>query len=76
LWHGLALAARSHADALQAASVILYALLLAAWLVVAAHRAGQRRRPPVPAHDHYAADPLTPGPGAPVSRSAAVTARS
>ena len=32
----IALAARSHADVLAAASVVLYALLLAAWLVVAA----------------------------------------
>jgi tellurite resistance protein TehA-like permease len=32
----IALAARSHADVLVGASVILYALLLAAWLVVAA----------------------------------------
>jgi hypothetical protein len=66
----IALAARSHAEALRAASVILYALLLAAWLVVAAPRAWQRHRPSVPAHDHYAADRLTPGPGpgAPVSR--------
>jgi C4-dicarboxylate transporter/malic acid transport protein len=31
----IALAARSHAEALRGASVILYALLLAAWLVVA-----------------------------------------
>jgi C4-dicarboxylate transporter/malic acid transport protein len=31
----IALAARSHADALQAASVILYALLVATWVVVA-----------------------------------------
>jgi tellurite resistance protein TehA-like permease len=32
----IALAARSHAGALEAASVVLYALLLAAWLVVGA----------------------------------------
>jgi hypothetical protein len=31
-----ALAARSQADVLRAASVVLFALLLAAWLVVAA----------------------------------------
>ena len=32
----IALAARSHAGALEAASVVLYGLLLAAWLVVGA----------------------------------------
>ena len=31
----IALAARSHSEVLQGASVVLYALLLAAWLVVA-----------------------------------------
>jgi tellurite resistance protein TehA-like permease len=35
----IALAARSHAEALRGASVILYALLLAAWLVVAVRTA-------------------------------------
>lgn len=40
----IAPAARSRAKALQAASVILYALLLAAWLVVAARTA--RAAPP------------------------------
>jgi hypothetical protein len=55
------LATRGHAEALQAASVILYALL-AAWLVVAAHRAGQHHRPSVPPYDHHGADRLTPGP--------------
>ena len=36
----IALAARSHADVLRGASVILYALLVAAWLVVAARTVG------------------------------------
>jgi tellurite resistance protein TehA-like permease len=35
----IALAARSQADALRVASVVLYALLLGAWLVVAARTA-------------------------------------
>jgi tellurite resistance protein TehA-like permease len=35
----ISLAARSHADVLQAASVVLFALLLVAWLVVAARTA-------------------------------------
>ena len=35
----IALAGRSHAEALRAGSVVLYALLLLAWLVVAARTA-------------------------------------
>ena len=35
----IALAARSHAEALRGASVVLYAFLLLAWLVVAARTA-------------------------------------
>ena len=36
----ISLAARSHADALRGAAVVLFALLLAAWLVVAVRTAG------------------------------------
>jgi C4-dicarboxylate transporter/malic acid transport protein len=50
----IALAARSHADVLRGASVILFALLLAAWLIVAARTArgaatGRLFRPMAPA---------------------------